>query len=315
MKYEVQEFMVSNKKQMENLEEWSNQFEEKVLRYDVLGDTLKNELRATMKKEGDQEKQKEGEKHEKMFRRRMKEELEIEKKKMEIQKESYEMRGESVREERYKNVKLPKLIITKFEGTHIDRFHFCNQCESKSDRSKVHPVSNFNYLKELLAPKVRLPIDTSPFTSESYFRVIAILNAKFGKPSEVSATHIQCVTSLFIITNSNLHRIHEFYEKLVIGVQALETMNKLKEIKDYVRLTLDKLPGTRADLVRLDDNWQEWGFAKLVDSLRRWTDRNPKNILNNDQKHKREGVFQTKEQKQIPRGCVYCSKQGLKASS
>ena len=75
MKYEVQEFMVSNKKQMENLEEWSNQFEEKVLRYDVLGDTLKNELRATMKKEGDQEKQKEREKHEKMFRRRMKEEL------------------------------------------------------------------------------------------------------------------------------------------------------------------------------------------------------------------------------------------------
>ena len=32
MKYEVQEFMVSNEEQMKNLEEWSNQLEERVLR-------------------------------------------------------------------------------------------------------------------------------------------------------------------------------------------------------------------------------------------------------------------------------------------
>ena len=54
MKYEVQEFMVSNEEQTENLREWSNQFEEKVLRYDFLFDKLKNELKAVMKKEEDQ---------------------------------------------------------------------------------------------------------------------------------------------------------------------------------------------------------------------------------------------------------------------
>ena len=26
------------------------------------------------------------------------------------------------------------------------------------------------------------------------------------------------------------------------------------------RLTLDKLEGIRADLTRVDDDWQEWGF-------------------------------------------------------
>ena len=51
MKYELQEFMVSNEEQLENFEEWSNQLEERMLRYDVLVDKLKNELRATMKKE------------------------------------------------------------------------------------------------------------------------------------------------------------------------------------------------------------------------------------------------------------------------
>lgn len=31
-------------------------------------------------------------------------------------------------------------------------------------------------------------------------------------------------------------------------------MGKLKEIRGFARTTLDKLPGIRADLARLDDN-------------------------------------------------------------
>ena len=110
IKYKVQEFMGSNEEQMENLEEWSNQLEERVLRYDVLIDKLKNELRVIMKKEEDQEKQKEDEKHQENFRRRLEGELVIEKKKLEIEEKNFEIRREIVREERYKNVKLVKLI-------------------------------------------------------------------------------------------------------------------------------------------------------------------------------------------------------------
>ena len=120
-------------------------------------------------------------------------------------------------------------------------------------------------------------IDTLLFTSEGYTREIAILKPKFRKQSQVSVAHIQFY--LPVITNSNSNRIHEFYEKLVISEQAFETTNKLKEINGYMKLSLDKLPSITADLVRLDDNWLEWYFAKLVESLRRWTDRNPaKNI-------------------------------------
>ena len=69
--------------------------------------------------------------------------------------------------------------------------------------------------------------------------------------------------------------IQEFYGKLLISVQALESMGKLGEIKFLTRGTLDKLEGIRADLVRTDDNWQEWGFPKLVNALKKWTERNP----------------------------------------
>ena len=231
--------------------------DEKVMRYHEVIDRMQSCLEDLQKKEAETRK-KEDEKQEERFRRRMEEELEIEKNKLEIQKKGYETREEKiVREERSKIAKLLRLHITKFEGTHLDWFRFWNQYQAEIDRSELHSVSKFNYLKELLAPKVRLLIDALHFTSESYLRAIAILKPKFGKPSEVSAAHIQCITSLPIIPNFNTNRIHEFYEKLMISVQALETMNKLNEINGYMRLTLDKLSGIRADLVRLDDNWQE----------------------------------------------------------
>ena len=40
----------------------------------------------------------------------------------------------------------------------------------------------------------------------------------------------------------------------MISVQTFDTMNKLKEINGYVRLTLDKLPGIRTDLVPVDED-------------------------------------------------------------
>ena len=78
--------------------------------------------------------------------------------------------------------------------------------------------------------------------------------SKFGKPTEIIVAHIQIIPSLPVIQNSHTNQIHDLYEKLVISVQALDSMNKLKEINWYVRLTLDKLPDIRADFVRIDED-------------------------------------------------------------
>ena len=77
---------------------------------------------------------------------------------------------------------------------------------------------------------------------------------KYRKPSEVANAHIQCIMALPIITGTNPTRINEFYEKLVTNIQTLESMGKEKDIRGYVRLTLDKLLDIRADLVRLENN-------------------------------------------------------------
>ena len=72
-------------------------------------------------------------------------------------------------------------------------------------------------------------------------------------------------------------------------------MNKLKDINGYTKIVLDKLPGIRADLVRLDDDWQDWGFTQLVETLRIWTIRNPKIFVPPDKNLKRDKMYCTRE--------------------
>ena len=54
-----------------------------------------------------------------------------------------------------------------------------------------------------------------------------------------------------VITRTKPTRLNAFYVKLATNVQTLESMGKEKDNRGYVRLTLDKLPGIRADLVKL----------------------------------------------------------------
>ena len=60
-----------------------------------------------------------------------------------MKSKEYEKGDEVVNEERV-NVKLPKLVITKFDGTFLDRFLFWNQLESDIDNPEIGPVSNFS---------------------------------------------------------------------------------------------------------------------------------------------------------------------------
>ena len=51
--------------------------------------------------------------------------------------------------------KLPKLVITRFQGTHLDWQRFLGQFKAEIDKSYIGQVAKFSYLKELLVPRVR----------------------------------------------------------------------------------------------------------------------------------------------------------------
>ena len=73
-------------------------------------------------------------------------------------------------------------------------------------------------------------------------------------------------------TISNEEQVENLEE---LSNQFPKLKNKIGRTMKKERLTVDKLPGIRADLTRLDDNCQEWDFIWYSlgwDPLRRWTD-------------------------------------------
>ena len=65
--------------------------------------------------------------------------------------------------------KLPKLVITKFQGTHIVWQQFGNQFQAEIDCADISQVAKFLFLKELPVHSVRITVD-GPFSSKSYKR-------------------------------------------------------------------------------------------------------------------------------------------------
>ena len=95
--------------------------------------------------------------------------------------------------------------------------------------------------------------------------------------------------SLPQINNANPQKILDFSGKVLCSVQALDTMGKIKEMNGYVRVTLDKLQGIRAELVINDDNWQGWKFQQLIEVLEKWTVRNSLPLRDKQNPEKRNG--------------------------
>ena len=123
---------------------------------------------------------------------------------------------------------------------------------------------------------MREDIDGLPFTADGYDRAKTILKTEYGKVSKiVHAYHVRNIGALPMITGSHPPKVHQFYKTLMYNVQSLETLGKLQEVKGNVRSVIEKLKGIKADLVRGQENWQEWNFTQLLEALRKWKDIHP----------------------------------------
>ena len=162
---------------------------------------------------------------------------------------------------------LPKIKIKRFEGSHLDRPRFWGQFTETIDKAKIASINKCTYLCGLLGPKVKTTVEALPFTAEDYNRAQSILLSNYGKESKVTKAYVKEIMALPVITSADPRRISEFSETLTYCVQALETMNKLSEVNGNISVTLDKLPATWGDLVRMDSKWEKWNFTQLSEAV------------------------------------------------
>ena len=154
------------------------------------------------------------------------------------------------------------------------------------------------------------------FTSESYNWAKSIPAEKYGKSSEVANAHIKSVMVLLTTNSTNPCKIHDFYKRFIAHISTLDTMSKLNKINGYVEFTLHKLCGIRAELVRTDDNWQNWGFNELIEAIRICNERNPIERLKRSdrsfkEQHQKKHIMKTL-QKTKTRERVYCRRKDHK---
>ena len=210
--------------------------------------------------------------------------------------------------------KLLKLVITKFDGSHMDWPRFWGQFSENIDKTSAAPITKFTYLRELVTPQDSRTIEALPFTAEGYNRAKSILKEKFGKDSEMIKAYSKEILELPTLTGANPKAISDFSEKLTYCVQALQTLNKLEQVNGATLMTLDKLPGIRGDLVRTDPEWEKWDFAKLSEAIRFWTRRNPVDTKSserdsgerrNQRWDRSRKLYQARGQDFNPKECVY----------
>ena len=325
---EIQGLKLDADEEEDEIDKWTDEFEGKLKPVKVsmskLIDSIKSdemkvknlqreeeaayhaELRAAIRKEE--------EKSEEVRRLRREEfDLALEKKKLQLA------------EKQKSQTRLPKLEISKFQGTYLDWTRFWSLFESQIDKTDVTSEAKFAYLKELVIPKVRAMIEKLPCSLEGYEKAKEFLFQKYGEENEVINAHVTQILSLPHIHGSSKAKIHEFYETLLGHVQALETMGKLSSVAGNVRMTLDKLDGIKSDLTRTDPGWKKWGFTELLQALHLWTERNPMRSDEREWRHaenaqmkalKRERNFSTrsKQQQWKPRACAYCDASDHKSS-
>ena len=256
---------ISAEETQENIDAWCSGIEDDINKYEGMLEMIKDEITSIHQGKEDDKLEKERKEAGERAAREFEEQKRIQSMKLEMKKERGQKSSENGKPSR---AKLPKLEISKFNSTFIDWPRFWGQFEAEIEKSDVQQVTKFSYLKELLSAEAKKVIEGLPFTIEGYERAKNILKHKYGKDSEIINAHIQEVMKLPTIYGSAALKIKDFYEVLLTNVQALQTMGKLGEINGYVRMTIDKFPSIRSDLVRNDDEWQNWKFPDLVEQLR-----------------------------------------------
>ena len=81
---------------------------------------------------------------------------------LQLEHEAKMAEKQAIQESKEVSVKLPKLVISKFDGSFMDWNRLWGQFNESIERSGLASVAKLSYLKELLSDKVRRDVESLP---------------------------------------------------------------------------------------------------------------------------------------------------------
>ena len=171
-------------------------------------------------------------------------------------------------------VKLPKISITKFNGTPLDWVRFEGKFNTTVvSRTRHDEVCPFKRARGILNSKCpRLPSVQRARLCLS----TEILWNKYGHPSEVAGSYVINLLELAQIPEKDVVKIHQFYKKLLFNVDSLATLGKLNTIQGAALLVIiRKLELLKSELMtHVTGDWSDWtdrGTDKCATAKRSFT--------------------------------------------
>ena len=236
-------------------------------------------------------------------------EKELWEKKLEAEFELVEKKIAAERRGQLQQVKLPKLQIIPFNGTPIDWVTFENMFSSQVHRKDIPDEVKFGYLLETVNPLVRDKIGNLRPVTKGYETTWERLKREYGLTKVVVNPHMTQMMNLGIIKGTDYERVRKFYEKLSRCYDALQTLDRKDTLDLLVMTTINKLPNVKPDLVRKDDEWEEWSMKDLVGNLEKWLKRSKPGETTSayEERHEREKNCYSGEAKEKQlRKLTYC---------
>ena len=152
IKREVEQAKLEGGEALDEVKEWGKEFELKIDAADTKITLLEERVKRMVAEAENEER----ETKETLLARQREEQLKFERQQLE-QKAEFER--EKVASPSKQNVKLPKLVITKYNGALENWLALWNKFEAKIDKTGLPAVTKLAYLKELVEPRVRKGID------------------------------------------------------------------------------------------------------------------------------------------------------------
>ena len=118
---------------------------------------------------------------------------------------------------------------------------------------------------------VRQAIDGQPFNEEGYERAKKYLREKYGHPDEVAGAYVINLLEMPTITERNVAKVHQFYERLLFTIESLEKLGKLESVQGVAYYILvKKLEFLRSELIsNVPSDWRSWSFKELLEASRK----------------------------------------------
>ena len=89
-------------------------------------------------------------------------------------------------------------------------------------------------------PRVCQAIDGLPFNKEGYEHAKKYLTEKYGHPDKITGAYVINFLEMPTVTERNVAKVRQFYERLLFTIESLETLGKLESVQDMAYYVLVK---------------------------------------------------------------------------